>query len=65
MNTQTLYLLFPTNFHTLYWFVDGGADFFTLERNFVAQDFLFIDYYHHYFSGKDILEELQALNNTS
>jgi len=60
MNTTFLSLFFPKNFQTLYYFIDGGADFFTLEYTFLAQDFLYIDFYNHHFSGKDILEELQA-----
>lgn len=58
--TTILSTYFPSYFKALYWFIDGGADFFTMENSFVAHDFLFIDYYKHYFSGKDILEELQT-----
>jgi len=58
--TTILSTYFPSYFKTLYWFTDGGADFFTLNHVFTAHDFLCIDYYSHYLSGKDVLEELKS-----
>jgi hypothetical protein len=56
--TTILSTYFPTQVNAQYWFVNGSQDYFTLEDDFVFQDFILIDLYNSYTSGKDILEDL-------